>query len=65
LFPVLGTDISQSLVVVGREFAFPIDYSHSKHLELTPSPAMADTYLKQLAERLTACHNIAMMLVWE
>jgi hypothetical protein len=63
--PVLGTDISRSLVAVGREFAFPIDYSHSKHWELTSSPATVDTYLKQLAERLTACHNIAMLLVRE
>jgi hypothetical protein len=31
LCPVPGTDISPSLVAVGREFAFLIDYSHSKH----------------------------------
>jgi hypothetical protein len=62
---VPGTDISQSLVAVGREFALPIDYSHSKHWELTSSPAMVDTYSKQLAERLTACRNIALLLVWE
>ena len=30
--PVLGTDISRtSLVAVGREFAFPIDYLSGKH----------------------------------
>jgi hypothetical protein len=29
--PVPGTDISCSLVAVGREFVFPINYSHSKH----------------------------------
>jgi hypothetical protein len=63
--PVPGTDISRSLVVVGREFAFPIDYSRSKHRELTSSPATVDTYSKQLAERLTACRNISMLLVQE
>ncbi len=63
LCPVPGTDISRSLVAVGREFAFPIDYSCSKHWELTSSPAMVDTYSKQLAERLTACRDIAMLLV--
>jgi hypothetical protein len=26
-----GTDISRSLIAVGREFAFPIDYSAGKH----------------------------------
>jgi hypothetical protein len=61
--PVPGTDISRSLVAVGREFAFPIDYSCSKHWELTSSPAMVDTYSKQLAERLTACRDIALLLV--
>ena len=29
--PIPGTDISRSLVAVGREFAFPIDYSTNKH----------------------------------
>jgi hypothetical protein len=65
LCPVPGTDISRSLVAVGREFAFPIDYSCSKHWELTSSSAMVDTYSKQLAERLTACRNIPMLLVRE
>ncbi len=63
--PVPGTDISRSLVAVGREFAFPIDYSRSKHWELTSSPASVDTYSKQLAERLSACHEIALLLVRE
>jgi hypothetical protein len=35
--PVPGTDISRSLVVVGREFAFLIDYSSEKHWESTSS----------------------------
>jgi hypothetical protein len=65
LCPVPGTDISRSLVVVGREFTFPINYLQSKHWELTSSPAMVDTYSKQLAEHLSACQDIAMLLVWE
>ncbi len=60
-----GTDISCSLVAVGREFAFPIDYSRSKHWELTSSPATVDTYSKQLAEPLSACQDIPMLLVRE
>jgi hypothetical protein len=50
--PVLGTDISCSLVAVGREFAFPINYSSSKHWELTSSPATVESYSKDLAEWL-------------
>ena len=33
--PVPGTDISHSLEVVGREFAFLIDYFSGKHWQLT------------------------------
>jgi hypothetical protein len=63
--PVPGTDILCSLVAVGCEFAFPIDYSRSKHWELTSSPATVDMYSKQLAECLTACCDIALLLVRE
>ncbi len=62
---VPGTDISRSLVAVGREFAFTINYLRSKNWELTSSPATVDTYSKQLAERLSACQDIAMLLVQE
>jgi hypothetical protein len=65
LCPVPGADISCNLVVVGCEFAFPINYLRSKHWELTSSPATVDTYSKQSAERLTACCKIALLLVWE
>jgi hypothetical protein len=65
LCPVPGTDILRSLVAVDRKFAFPIDYLCSKHWELTSSPATVDTYSKQLAERLTACRDIALLLVRE
>ena len=63
--PVPGTDISRSLVAVGREFAFPIDYSSGKHWQLTSSPTTVDTYSKQLATRLGACREIAELLVRE
>ena len=44
LCPVPGTDISRSLVAVGREFAFPIDYSAGKHWQLTSSPSTVESY---------------------
>jgi hypothetical protein len=62
---VPGTAISRSLVAVGREFAFPIVFSSSKHWQLTSSPATVDTYSKQLAMRLSACHEVAELLVRE
>jgi hypothetical protein len=63
--PVPGTDISRSLVAVGREFAFPIDYSSGKHWELTSSPSTVVTYSKNLATRLSACREVAELLVKE
>jgi hypothetical protein len=63
LCPVPGTDISRSLVAVGHKFAFPIDYSRSKHWEFTSSPATVDMYSKLLAKHLTACCKIALLLV--
>ncbi len=64
-YPIPGTDILQSLVAVGRKFAFPINYSSSKHWQLTSLPDTVDTYSKQLAIRLSACCKVAELLVRE
>jgi hypothetical protein len=63
--PIPGMDISRSLVTVGREFAFPIDYSSGKHWELTSSPSTIITYSKELTTRLSACRKVAELLVQE
>jgi hypothetical protein len=63
--PVPGTYILRSLVAVGQEFAFPIDYSSGKHWELTSSPSTVITYSNKLAMRLTACRAIAELLMQE
>ncbi len=63
--PVPGTNISCSLVAVGREFAFPIDFSSGKHWELTSSPSTIVLYSKELATRLSACRQVAELLVRE
>ncbi len=44
LCPVPGTDISNSLVAVSREVAFPIDFSSGKHWELTSSASTVVSY---------------------
>jgi hypothetical protein len=62
--PIPGTD-TRSLVAVGREFAFPIDYSTGKHWELVSSPNTVTTYSKDLAMRLTATRAVAELLVKE
>jgi hypothetical protein len=63
--PIPGTDISRSLVAVGRKFAFPINYSAGKHWELVSSPSTVTTYSKDLALCLTAFFAIAELLVKE
>ena len=63
--PVPGTDISRSMVAVGQEFAFPLDYSSGTHWQLTSSPNTVKTYSKELAIRLSACCKVAELLVCE
>ncbi len=62
---VPGMDISCSLVAVGREFAFPIDYLGGRHWELTSLPSTVMSYSRELAMRLSACHEVAEILVEE
>jgi hypothetical protein len=63
--PVPGMDISCSLVAGGREFAFPINFSSGLHWELTSLPSTVMSYSKELATRLSACHEVAQLLVEE
>ncbi len=63
--PVPGTNISCSLVAVGHEFTFPIDFSSGKHWELTSSPSTVVSYSKELATRLAACRQVAELLIRE
>jgi hypothetical protein len=65
LCPIPGTDISRSLVAVGRKFAFPMDYSSGKHWELTSSPSTVVTYSRELVTCLSACPEVAKLLVQE
>jgi hypothetical protein len=65
LCPIPGTDISCSLIAIGRKFAFPINYFSGKHWELTSSPSTAITYSKEHATRLSACREVTKLLVQE
>ncbi len=63
--PIPGTDISRSLIAVGREFAFPINYSTNKHWELTSSPTSVESYSRYLATSLSELREVAQLLVQE
>ena len=58
-------DISHSLIVVGRKFAFPIDYSTNKHWELTSLPSTVESYSRDLATCLSALCDVAHLLIQE
>ena len=63
--PLPRTDISHSFVVFGNKFAFPIDFFSGKHWQLKSSPAIMESYSKDLAMRLSACCKIPYLLVSE
>jgi hypothetical protein len=62
---VPGMDISHCLVAIGHKFTFPIDFSSRKHWELTSSASTVVTYSKEIAMSLSACHEVAKLLVQE
>jgi hypothetical protein len=59
------TDISRSLIAIGREFAFPINYSTNKHWKLTSFPYSVESFSKDLAVHSSALHEVAQLLVQE
>ena len=61
--PVPGMDISQSLVAVGCKFQFPIDFSSGKAAALIFVPSLVESYSHLLAEQLSACRKVALLLV--
>ena len=63
--PIPGTDLSRSLVAIGREFSFPIDFSSAKHLELTSSASTIKSFAHDQATLLKASRLIAQVLIDE
>ncbi len=63
--PLPGTDISRSMVTIGRKFAFPINFSTGKHAKLYSTPGTVESCSRELAIRLHSYREIANLLVWE
>jgi hypothetical protein len=63
--PIPGTDISRSLIAIGREFAFQINYWTNKHWEFISSPSSMESYSKDLAVHLSALREVAQLLIME
>ena len=62
---VPGTDISRCLMVTGREWRFPIDFSANKHFELLSKPSTVHSYAQRQAIILSASRQIGRILIDE
>jgi hypothetical protein len=62
---VPGTKISHCMVAIGCKFAFPINFSTSKHAQLYGPLGTVISYSKMLPTWLESCRSIAMLLVRE
>lgn len=56
---VIGTDISRSLLVTGRDFNFFVDFSTGQHQMLTSSPTKVANFSVDQANLLTCGRDIA------
>ena len=63
LLPVIGTDISQSMTVVGRNFKFPIDYWVESSQMLPSNPKKVASYDGEQAAFLAAGREMARELI--
>ena len=61
--PVIGTDDSRSMIVVGRNFKFPIDYCIESHHMLTSNPKKVSSYAAEQASLLATGCKIAHELI--
>jgi hypothetical protein len=63
--PVVGTDISRSLVCVGREFKFPIEYTSAAHVNLSLDPSATTSFAQVQETVLSQSREIFRILIHE
>ena len=61
--PVVGTEIYRSLLVTGREFNFPVDFSTEQHKILTSNPLKVSTFAVEQALLLERGRAITRKLI--
>ena len=61
--PIPMTDISRSLVVCGREFTFPIDFSSAQAVRLTTDKKWIESYAASQADLMKCMRAVATLLV--
>ena len=63
--PVTGTDLSRSLIVTGREFRFPIEYTPSRSINLNPSTQSVENFAQNQERLLSKSREIFKILIHE
>jgi hypothetical protein len=63
--PVIGTDISRSLVCIGREFRFPIEYTSAVHVNLSLDPSATTSFAQIQTKVLSQSREIFRILIHE
>ena len=63
--PILLTDINRAMVVTGRNFSFPINFSAEKAVWLTGSRHWADSFAARQAQLLLHSREIASLIINE
>jgi hypothetical protein len=63
--PVAGTNLSRSLVVLGREFEFPIDFTTRQHLTFSTDTANIQSYAETMLELLEKNREVFKVLIHE
>jgi hypothetical protein len=64
-WPVLGTDLSRSLLTVGREFHFPIDFTTNRNFSFDATDKSTKSYAAEMTDLLQKCRIIYVMLIAE
>jgi hypothetical protein len=55
--PVTGTDLSRALLVLGREFHFPIDFTTQQHLTFNVPTSGIKRYAADMLDLLEKCQD--------
>jgi hypothetical protein len=63
--PIAGTDLSRSLLVVGREFHFPIDFTSRKHITFQVDKAGIESYASDMLKLMEKSQSVYKLLIHE
>jgi hypothetical protein len=63
--PVAGTDLSRALLVLGREFHFPIDFTTRQHLTFNVTTTGIKSYAADMLDLMEKCQQVYKLLIHE